>query len=646
LVHLGLAAVTLAVYHNALPNEFTFDDRHAILENETVTSPSAFLELWTTDYWGPKKMGGRYRPITSLTFAATYRLVGPNPHVFHLINVLLHLLVVFVVYHLCGRLLRDTRHPGNAALTASVLFAIHPVFTECVSSVVGRAEVLMTLFYLLGLASGLTWFDRIALGTRWPRGPFLVCLVCYALSLLSKENGVSLPLALIALWSLAVRDQGPVRVRLKSLLPLVVGLALVLSAYLALRYHVFGTLGLKTQDFEANPLRAADLATRLATALYLLGRYLLLFCFPVTLSAEYTYNQIPLLDSLWDPRHLLTLSWLALAAIALANRRRHPLLAAAVALYLIAMLPVSNLLYPIGTIFAERLLYLPGLAFVLLAAHAHGVVDSCRARPARIAAAIGAIGLFGLLGYRTDLRNLEWRDHLSLFKATVAASPMSARSHLNLGLVYWEQKDYRQALAEIDRSLEIYHRSANAHLARGKVLMAQRRFEEARAAFAEGERVDPKVDVAPLFHGEALLALHRPQEASAAFRRAIDRGLKWSDPWKHLANLSLARAPDRAEEYFRKALAIGPLELDVVLGLATALFQQGKTAAAVKLLERASERFPNHPQVQFNLAVAYASGGTHRRKAIELLRAAEPRSPPVIQQQIRALLQELGSDGN
>ncbi len=210
--------------------------------------------------------------------------------------------------------------------------------------------------------------------------------------------------------------------------------------------------------------------------------------------------------------------------------------------------------------------------------------------------------------------------------------------HFNLSAELRRQQQFSEAIAEIDRSLAIYPHSANAHLVRGQVLMDLCRYKEAADAFSNGEALDAKLKVAPLFLGRALLALDRRTEAEAAWRRAIALGMTWSDPWKHLADLYLDKDPQRAAKCFQNAIDLEPDDVDAWMGLGMALQSQDLSEPAREVLEEALQRFPEHPQVRFNLAMIYLSSGQMTERAESLLRAAYPKSSPEIRVRIKALL--------
>ena len=110
---------------------------------------------------------------------------------YHLVNLLLHTGVVLLLW----RLLRRLEVPG--AWFAAAVFAVHPLHVESVAWVIGRKDVLATVFYL----SSMLAYIRC---TEMPRGrrrggPYLLAVALFVLGLLSKSIAITLPAALL-LW--------------------------------------------------------------------------------------------------------------------------------------------------------------------------------------------------------------------------------------------------------------------------------------------------------------------------------------------------------------------------------------------------------------------------------------------------------------
>jgi len=181
LVCLSLVAVVFLCFANALGNEFVFDDIYLVSVNKQIQSLDLPLLLRS------------YRPIRDISYAIDFAFWGQNPLGFHLTSILIHAANVLLVFALARRLTKDL---VSATLTA-LIFAVHPIQTDAVTYISGRRDVLFALFYILAFHTYLTYY-----GSRWSVKTvayFLLFLLLWMLSLLSKEMAVSLPI-LIFVW--------------------------------------------------------------------------------------------------------------------------------------------------------------------------------------------------------------------------------------------------------------------------------------------------------------------------------------------------------------------------------------------------------------------------------------------------------------
>jgi hypothetical protein len=178
LIGILLAAVAL-VYGNTLVNQFTMDDGLYIVTNSQVIQPSL------QGLFSPNRISSVFRPVTFATMALNWELGGLEPFGYHLLNLFMHAGVVWLLYILLQSLLGASPRGEIVAFVAALLFAVHPIHTEAVTAVVGRAELLAAGFLLAA------WILHL-------RDQEIAALFCFALAVLSKESAVAFfPLVLI-----------------------------------------------------------------------------------------------------------------------------------------------------------------------------------------------------------------------------------------------------------------------------------------------------------------------------------------------------------------------------------------------------------------------------------------------------------------
>ncbi len=304
LIAMGLLTfLCLLAFANSFSNGFAFDDEAAIVGNPLIKRLADLPTLFTTHYWagvrslqqGQDVSGDLYRPLVLATFALNYAVGGLNPFGYHLVNLVLHIAVCILLYEMA----RQFDLSQGTAIAASALFAVHPIHTEAVTGIVGRAELLMAL----GVLSALHWYRQGVGPLRLPLRSALASWGSFLAALLSKEQAMVLP-ALLVLSDLSER-KGPRiwKAWFQSVWPWYLGYGLLLGAYLALRTAVLGRF-FSTPNaipFLDNPLAQADWFTRVCTVAKVAGKYLWLFVWPAHLSADYSYHAIPVATSLREP---------------------------------------------------------------------------------------------------------------------------------------------------------------------------------------------------------------------------------------------------------------------------------------------------------------------------------------------------------
>ncbi|MDX2169212.1 MAG: DUF1736 domain-containing protein [Deltaproteobacteria bacterium] len=511
-----VAMLAVLPYLNGLDGDFVFDDVGVIRDNPQIQR-DAPLAVFATTY----EPGALYRPLTMLTYIANARL-DRGARGFHAVNIALHLAVSLLVLALARRLLAAPW----AAFAAAALFAVHPIHSEAVTGIVGRAELLAALG---GLATLLAFARALDARGGARRAWYAGSLVAFALALLAKESAFTvIGLVAVVHWRLAPRDR-LVR-RLAALAPFVaVGLA-----YLGLRLLVVGSLGLPVPPGALdNPLAHTDAPTRWRTALIVLWDYLSLLTAPLRLSADYSLAAVPVATD-WNTRAIAALLLLAgLAGGALLAVRRAPELAVAAAFIAIPLALTANLVFPIGTIKAERLLYLPSVGWCLAAGW---LLAALAAQRARLAHALLATLLL-LFAARTLVRNADWHDELTLYAATVAAVPASAKAHHNYAVALERHAETEAAIVHYRRALDLYPPYAaaafgigRAYALRGDEAAALGWYQDALARDAQFTKAHLQIGLLQQRRGDV-------GAAEASFRAGLD-----SDPDNPLLLVNLAAA--------------------------------------------------------------------------------------------------------
>jgi len=515
-----LLGIALLVYANALGDGFTYDDEGYVLRSQAVQTASL------AKLFQPTQGNNIFRPFAFATFAVNWAVSGPQPFGYHLLNLLLHAGVTLLLYLVLQTLLAPRPRGEIVAFVAALLFAVHPIHTEAVTSIVGRAELLAAGFLFAAWLLHLQ--DRP-----------VAALLCFALALLSKESAVVfLPLVLAGDYALG-------KFKPLARYAWISGLTLL---YIALLWKVQGG------HFEKgvytpldNPLANLTVTLRVLNALRVAWKYIGLQLYPATLSYDYSYNAIRLFA---DWRHTLPAAAATLVVLGLWfwtvwTKRGSWMLAGAI--YLGGFAVTSNILVSTGTIMGERLAYLPSAGFCLLIAliWAQLQPENPLGKRSSQLAWLLIICVVCALSLRTVLRNRDWRDNLTLYSTDVRVVPESVRAHLNLGDEYLRRRQVQAAHDEFQIGLKIYPDSPGALERYGltESLMGQDREAcgDLAKALALAQKDDPNYDLMAWYLATVLTKVGREGEALAVLNREIAEARASPRVWASRAEIRYRR---------------------------------------------------------------------------------------------------------
>jgi tetratricopeptide (TPR) repeat protein len=519
----------------------------------------------------------------------------------HAANALLHALNALLFAWIAARLLawRAADHTLErsslpvllGAGAAALLFALHPLRVESVAWATERRDVLSSCF-LLGCV--LAWL-RLVRG-ELARGPgWTLVLVLYALSLLSKAWGMTLPVVLLLLdvWPLLRLD--PERPRGRALF----ALALEKWPFVPLALFSAWKAAVAQGSLQATVgLAEHGVIERLVQACYGLAFYVWKTLVPSGLAPLY---ELEIDFDPTRPEYLAAVAFVVVTtSLLVAFRRRFPAGLAAWVQFAVIVSPVLGLLQSGAQRVADRYTYLACLPFALLAGA--GLERLVRRGPQAARLALAGVGALCALLFALTWRQTQvWRDSETLWRHVLAIDPESYIAHHNLSVVLQQEGRIEEALASEQRSIE-------AHPGKGN--------EQSRHSL-----------------GNLYLRLGRRDDALAAFRGALGVAPTHMESIRSLVSLLRAGGDEKgALQVWRDAIAAEPGFMEGYIELALALHQSGRGLEAEDVLRAALEQRPSHaPALHALGVVVYQSGRTQEGE--QLLRralAADPRSPDTL----------------
>ncbi len=645
-----VALLSVVLYSNTLNHEYALDDGLVILiNNYTKQGVKGIPKLLSTDSYegslGKKQTdllpGGRYRPLSLVTFAVEYEFFGENPRVGHAVNVLLYALSCVLLLWFLHRCLWPKRK--DLAFLATLVFVAHPVHTEAVANIKGRDEILSFLFFMLTFVFAYRYWAR-------PGAAKLAGMsTSFFLALLSKENGLILPVLLPATLFVfpARKFAGSVSDEVKALAKFSLWLWAVVVVYFAVRFGATGVkLGGGDNDVLNNPFVYAVGFEKYGTIIYVLARYVVLAFWPHPLSYDYAWQQITYhgLDSPWMWASLALLLACAAAIIYFLPKRNY--WAWCGMFFFLSLALVSNIPINIGAFMGDRLLYQATLGLAALWAGLALLNDRSGAVMHEKRWPIVRAWPYGLIfvvtaayGAKTFSRNPDWKNNRSLFLTDVKHAPMSAKTNkgaaealISMGRDDEARKDtvaahqkFRRALEYQKKALDLHPKYNDAWLDRGTAYYLLEQFDSAEVAWRKAGEINPnhstfksnwKILAAPYYN--AAVAFSRQQRydtAAVLFRKAVEYDSTNAGFWYVLANTQAkAGKLSEAVKSFEKAVLYEPANVEYLYNLGGAAYTDGQYELAKSAWERTLKIKPDHVQARTGLNAAIAKLAQTQKK--------------------------------
>ncbi|MBS1586895.1 MAG: tetratricopeptide repeat protein [Bacteroidetes bacterium] len=596
---LVMAIIGFVFYFNSFNNDYALDDGIIIAKNTyvqqgfkgipNIMGKDAFDTYYSSLNATNQLSGGRYRPLSIVTFAIEQELWGQSidyskvatafgvispqetdfihlMHIRHIINVLLYILsAIVLLYFLKNIAFRDQPY---VAFIAALIFTIHPIHTEVVANVKSRDEIMSLLFITLTLISAFRYAETKKILS------LILGLAFFFLALLSKEYAVTL-LVLIPLMLYLLRNYSIP----KSLIAILPYLAIFI-VYYYLRTSVIAEKSESADDeILNNPYLYATVGQRWASEIAVLWKYFQLLLFPNPLSADYSYKQIPYSNFASPIVCLSILLHIAMVAAMFYFFKKRHILCFAIAFYLVNLLLVSNFIFNIGAPMGERLIYHSSLGFAMVLAY---YLWQLRLKTNSVPALASILLVIVILsGYKTIARNVQWKNDRTLFLADVKTVPNSVPANANAGACYigisdeatdtvLKRKYLDTALMYLNKTVAMHHTFATGFLNRGVVQFKLGNVEAAKADFDTLKMLFPHYPTIPQLNaliGNYYLGVGWNQygkqgkynEAIAEFRKGLEADPTNADLWYNIGGAAFSmNLYDSAYNCWSRALQYNP----------------------------------------------------------------------------------------
>lgn len=533
-----MLAVLISVisYYPVFFNDFTnWDDNFYVTDNDLIKS----FSLHNIYTWFTKSHTGLYHPLVLFSFALDYSVNGLNPLMFHITNMLLHVLNTLLVFRLVYVLFNNR----FIAIITMLLFGVHTLHVESVAWITERKDVLYSFFFLTSLNLYVLYNQK-----KKP-GYLLMTFLFFIMSLLSKASAVTLPVNLLIIDYLYGRRLISKRV-INEKIPF-----FIMSA-------IFGMLTIYAHHHHGSLTNSTGLTffTRVLISGKALMFYFIKTLLPIKLSAYYPMPQIPNKSILFGIAMNL-ISYLILLIGMVLTFKRSKIIFTGIVFFIIN---IALFLVPVGVpiIQADRFIYIPSIGlFVIIS---YGLYYLFKKYPKIKTAGLIFISLYILfLSVLTFQQTKAWSNSLILWNNVINTTGKTYFPLLKRGIAYREEQNYKAALSDLNESIRLNHNNYYAYENRGFIYLVQKKYNKAIDDFRSSLEFNPESSYAYCSLGFAFLHLDNYKEAMENLNKAIEIYPGYADAYKNRGEVYICMENyEEACNDLKQALSLGLTKSD------------------------------------------------------------------------------------
>lgn len=457
--------ITFFTYYPSTKNDFTTWDDQGYITQNPVLGTNSLTDYFTKDRF----VMGNYHPITMISYAIEYSFVGLHPRQYHLDNFILHLLntalVFLLIYLLAG---------WQIAAFVAVLFGIHPMHVESVAWISERKDVLYSFFYLASIIFYIYYLKNKK--KLFYASTFLL----FALSLLSKGQAITLPIALLLVDYFYQKKFNIKNIYNKIpflILSLLFGIIAIIAQRTEISIHSHSNAINKTlvtnYNFFDTIIHFTNLGIqRICFASYGLLAYVYKLFLPINLSCFYPYPKkvdgiLPFLF------YLVPIILTGLFILIFIKWRKNKVVVFGSLFFVATVFPVLQL-FPVGSsIISDRYSYIPSIGLFFIIAHVVIYFSGYKIENGKWVEStffnqlflnrkiLFAIVLFSvsLFAYAGNQRCKVWKDSETLYTNVLENYPDVYYIQYKLGKVYFDKGEYFAHEYQVDSSMSYYKKA-------------------------------------------------------------------------------------------------------------------------------------------------------------------------------------------
>lgn len=562
---------TLLVYSCSLQNGLikNWDDGGYIMDHKLIQKINVenVKEIFSVFY------KGNYHPLTTLTYALEYSIVGEKPFLYHLNNLIINLLNVFLVFVFVRKLTKKS----EIAFITALLFGIHPMHVESVAWISERKDVLYTFFFLGSLLYYMKYREVKEKKTKY----LLYSVLAFLLSLLSKSAAVTLPVVLLLIDYFQKR-KWEWRMVFEKLPHFALSLA-------------FGIVAIFSQKSagaiqDLNPL--FTIGERLMLASYATMMYIVKFFVPINLVAMYPYPD-RIAGSLPMIYKIAPFIIVAFAALVFISKKYTREIIFGVLFFIVTILLVLQFLPVGGAILAERYTYVPYIGIFMIFGKGYVWINENKIRIYKTLKPlfVGVIIIYAIaMSYLSFERIKLWKNGEVLFTDLIRVYPNLPFAYNNRGYLYFNFiKNYEKALVDYTKCIQLDSTFHRGYSNRGVLYYN----------LAENGKMNGNITKKTTLDSLYLLAI-------SDFDHALKYKSNNTDAWIGRANsYSTLKKFDLALPDYNKYIELDPVNAKAYLWRGTALCNLLRYNEALADFNKCLEMSPNNDNAFYWRGIVY-----------------------------------------
>ncbi|OXU28349.1 hypothetical protein TSAR_008306 [Trichomalopsis sarcophagae] len=631
--------------------DFVFDDSEAIVNNEDVREAPLY-QLFQNDFWGTKLSHKHshksYRPLTILSFRMHYWFKGYlDPTDFHAVNIILHIIVCIMTLFIFEILL-DWKEP-QISFWAALLFAVHPVHTEAVAGLVGRADVLCGLFMWLSILSYYKCIHSDSFIIQY--NCIVLCIMNSAIAMFCKETGITilgvciiydliivnkvLPTDLLEVLKLRYSWNDVKRFyEIKSAFVIRITVLVLAGVLLILLRFIIMEFSKPTFKPVDNPASFIDnLYLRIVNYNYIYCLNVWLLICPVWLCFDWSMGCVPLINGIDLRIGFVILLWLSFGVFSIgifSNRNsqliRYILMSMAV--LIIPFLPASNLFFKVGFVLAERTLYIPSAGYCLLLAIGLKQLSANVMYPKIVSASYCALLI--VFFARSWMRSSQWKTETELFQSGLNVCPLNAKVHYNVGKNAADRGLTDYAKLKYEEAIKLNPDYAQAMNNLGNLYKDEDAYDKAEELLSKAVELQNNFAAAWMNLGIVLSATNKYEEAEKSYITAISQRNTYPDCYYNLGLLYLSKKEyDKAFKAWEITIKQKPLHRRAWINTILLYDNMGKREKSLEVAKQALLLIPRDPSIHFNVGNILGKKGSFEEAEhhFKIAISEEPNNP-------------------